>query len=138
MAWDEEGNTGICCTLFSVLENKSGTQETLWRATIFRCSRMEMESISMDFVTGLPRTVSGYYAIWVIVDRLTKSAHFLPINIRFSLEKLAQLYIKEIIRLHGVPSSIISYTDPRFTSRFWDSLQRALGTKVRLSLAYHP
>ena len=60
------------------------------------------ESISMDFVTGLPKTVSGHDAIWVIVDTLTKFAHFLPINIRFSLEKLAHLYIKEIIKLHGV------------------------------------
>jgi len=92
----------------------------------------------MDFVTGLPKTVSGHDAIWVIVDRLTKSAHFLPIKIRFSLEKLAHLYIKEIIKLHGVPSSIISDRDPRFTSRFWDNLQKALGTKVRLSSAYHP
>ena len=91
------------------------------------------ESISMDFVIGLPKTVSGHDAIWVIVDRLTKSSHFLPINIRFSLEKLAHLYIKEIIKLHGVPSSIISDRDPRFTSRFWDNLQKALGTKVRLS-----
>ena len=72
------------------------------------------------------------------MDRLTKSAHFLPINIRFSLEKLAHLYIKEIIKLHGVPSSIISDRDPRFTSRFWDNLQKSLGTKVRLSSAYHP
>jgi len=92
----------------------------------------------MDFVTGLPKTVSGHYAIWVIVDRLTKSAHFLLINIRFSLEKLAHLYIKEIIKLHGVPSSIISNKDPHLTSRFWDSLHKALGTKVRLNSAYHP
>jgi len=96
------------------------------------------ESISMDFVTGLPRTVFGHDAIWVIVDKLTKFAHFLPINIRFSLEKLAHLYIKKIFRLHGVPSSIILDRDPRFTSRFWDSLQRALGTKVRLNSTYHP
>jgi len=87
----------------------------------------------MEFVTGLPKTVCSHNAIWVIMDRLTKSAHFLPINIIFSLEKLAHLYIKEIIKLHGVPSSIISDRDPRFTSRFWDSLQKALGTKVRLN-----
>ena len=70
--------------------------------------------------------------------RLTKSAHFIPINIRFSLEKLTSLYISEIIRLHGVPSGIVSDRDPRFTSRFWESLNRALGTKLRLSSAYHP
>lgn len=69
---------------------------------------------------------------------LTKSAHFLPINIKYSLERLAQLYIKEIVRLHGVPSSIISDRDPRFTSRFWESLHKTLGTSLRLSSAYHP
>ena len=72
------------------------------------------------------------------MDRLTKSAHFLPINIRFSLEKLAHLYIKEIIKLHGVPFSIISDKDPCFTFRFWDSLKKALGKKIKLSSAYHP
>ena len=72
------------------------------------------------------------------MDRLTKSAHFIAVNTRYSLERLAQLYIKEVVRLHGVPASIISDRDPRFTSRFWKSLQEALGTKLRLSSAYHP
>jgi len=95
-------------------------------------------SISLDFVVGLPRTPRGLDSIWVIVDRLTMSTHCIPINIRFSLEKLTSLYISEIVRLHGVPSSIVSDRDPRFTSRFWESLNRALGTKLRLSSAYHP
>jgi len=72
------------------------------------------------------------------VDRLTKSAHFLPINIRYSLEKLTELYIREIVRLYGVPISIIFDRDPRFTSKFWGSLHQALGTKLYLSSAYHP
>ncbi|RZB57932.1 RNA-directed DNA polymerase-like [Glycine soja] len=76
--------------------------------------------------------------IWVIVDRLTKSGNFIPINIRFSLEKLTSLYISEIVILHGVPYSIVSDRDSKLTSRFWKSLNRALGTKLRLSLAYHP
>ena len=76
----------------------------------------------MDFVIGLPRTQRQLDAIWVIVDRLTKSAHFLPINVEDSLEKLAQLYVDEIVRLHGVPVSIVSDRDPGFTSRFWPSL----------------
>ena len=70
----------------------------------------------MDFVVGLPRTQAGFDAIWVIVDRLTKSAHFLPIRNKFSLDRLVELYISEIVRLHGVPVSIISDRDPRFTS----------------------
>lgn len=96
------------------------------------------DSISMDFVVGLPRTPKGLDSIWVIVDRLTKSAHFIPINIRYSLERLTSLYVSEIVRLHGVPSSIVSDRDPRFTSRFWESHHKALGTKLRLSSAYHP
>ena len=76
------------------------------------------EKITMDFVTGLPRTLKGYNAVWVIFDRLTKSAHFLPIRWGIFLEKLAELYMNEIVRLHGVPVSIVSDRDPRFSSRF--------------------
>nr|GEV02568.1 putative reverse transcriptase domain-containing protein [Tanacetum cinerariifolium] len=86
----------------------------------------------------LPRTPSGYDSIWVIVDRLTKSAHFLPMKKTDSIEKLAQQYLKEIICRHGVPMSIISDRDSLFTSRFWETLQKALGTQLNLSTAYHP
>ena len=96
------------------------------------------DSISMDFVTHLPQTIRDHDTIWVIVDRLTKSAHFLAMNLRMSMAKLAQLYIKEIVRLHGVPSSIVSDRDPQFTSRFWQTLQDALGSKLTMSSAYHP
>ena len=96
------------------------------------------ENISMDFVCGLPRTSKNHDAIWVVVDRLTKSAHFIPIRMNYSLDKLAELYVNEIVRLHGVPVSIVSDRDPRFTSRFWGSLQKALGTKLNFSTAFHP
>ncbi|WVZ26804.1 hypothetical protein V8G54_000096 (mitochondrion) [Vigna mungo] len=96
------------------------------------------DSISMDFVTHLPRSSRGHDSIWVIVDRLTKSAHFLSINQKMSMEKLAELYIREIVRLHGVPESIVSDRDPRFTSGFWQKLQDALGSRLRMSSAYHP
>src|SRR4030065_345442 len=96
------------------------------------------DSISMDFVTSLPNTQRGHDSIWVIVDRLTKSAHFLPININYPVSQLAEIYIREIMKLHGVPSSIVSDRDPRFTSRFWKSLQEALGSTLKLSSAYHP
>ena len=96
------------------------------------------EKITMDFVTCLPRTQKQHDAIWVIVDRLMKFAHFLPVNVEDSLEKLAQLYVDEIVRLHGVPVSIVSDRDPRFTSRFCPSLQTALGTHLHLSTAFHP
>ncbi|XP_059462039.1 uncharacterized protein LOC132191007 [Corylus avellana] len=76
------------------------------------------EGIAMDFLVGLPRTQAGYDAIWVIVDRLTKAAHFIPIKVKHSLEKLTKIYLQEIVRLHGVPKSIVSDKDSRFTSRF--------------------
>ena len=96
------------------------------------------DQITMDFVTGLPHTRRGHDAIWVIVDRLTKSAHFLPVNMKYQMEKLAQIYMDEIVRLHGVPVSIVSDRDPRFISRLWQQIQSALGTKLNLSTAYHP
>nr|GEU49473.1 putative reverse transcriptase domain-containing protein [Tanacetum cinerariifolium] len=96
------------------------------------------ENVTMDFVTGLPRTPSGYDSIWVIVDRLMKSAHFLPKKKTDSIEKLAELYLKEIVCKHGVPVLVISDRDSLFTSRFWVSLQKALGTQLDLSTAYHP
>ena len=96
------------------------------------------EHIAMDFIVGLPRTKANHDAIWVIVDRLTKSAHFLPINERFSLDKLIHMYLKEIVVRHGVPVSIVSDRDPRFNSRFWKSFQECLGTKLNMSTAYHP
>ena len=86
------------------------------------------DNITMDFVVGLPKTKEAYDAIWVIVDRLTKSAHFLPVRTIYTMDRYAELYVKEIIRLHGVPVSIVSDRDARFTSSFWKSLHRALGT----------
>ena len=92
----------------------------------------------MDFVTKLPRTSSGQDMIWVIVDRLTKSAHFLPMRENDKMERFAQMYLKEVVSRHGVPISIISDRDSRFTSNFWQSLQKALGTRLDMSTAYHP
>ncbi|GKE76350.1 putative reverse transcriptase domain-containing protein, partial [Tanacetum coccineum] len=96
------------------------------------------ERITMDFVSGFPRTPSGYDTIWVIVDRLTKSAHFLPMKKTDSIEKLTRLYLKEIVCRYGVPVSIISDRDIHFTSRFWRSLQEALRMNLDMSTAYHP
>src|SRR3954462_14461023 len=92
----------------------------------------------MDFVTSLPNTMRGHDSIWVIVDRLTKSAHFIPIHITYPVSKLAEIYVKVIVKLHGVPLCIVSDRDPRFTFDFWRSLQEALGSKLRLSTTYHP
>ena len=91
----------------------------------------------MDFVTGLSNTPRGHDSIWVIVDMLINSAHFIPINISFPVSKLVEIYTSVIIKLHGVPLCIVSDRDSRFTSEFWKSLQEALGSKLRLSSAYH-
>ncbi|GKC13271.1 reverse transcriptase domain-containing protein [Tanacetum coccineum] len=96
------------------------------------------DKITMDFITKLPRLKSGHDTIWVIVDRLTKSAHFLAIREDYSTKKLAKIYIDEIVVRHGVPVSIISDRDGRFTSRCWQTVQKALGTRLDMSTAYHP
>ena len=89
------------------------------------------ENIAMDFIKKLPRTSSGHDMIWVIVDRLTKSAHFLSVKETDSTEKLTRLYLKEVVARHGVPISIISDRDSRFTSRFWQIPSRSFGYKAR-------
>ncbi|GJZ50610.1 putative reverse transcriptase domain-containing protein [Tanacetum coccineum] len=97
------------------------------------------EGISMDFWrTKLPMTSSGYDTIWVIVDRLTKSAHFLPMREDYKMDRLARLYLNEIVARHGVSISIISDRDSRFTLRFWQSMQETLGTRLYISTTYHP
>ena len=96
------------------------------------------EEITMDFVTGLPPSRSGFDSIWVIVDRLTKSAHFLPVKTTYNSAKLAEIYRDEIIRLHGIPTNIISDRDPKFVSRLWKQIHQGLGTKLNFSTAAHP
>ncbi|GJW63178.1 putative reverse transcriptase domain-containing protein [Tanacetum coccineum] len=96
------------------------------------------ENITMDFVTKLPKTTTGQDAIWVIVDRLTKSDHFLPMREDDMLEKLTRQYLKEVVSRHGVPVSIISDHNGRFTSHFWKSLNKELGTRLDMSIACHP
>ncbi|GJZ15266.1 putative reverse transcriptase domain-containing protein [Tanacetum coccineum] len=96
------------------------------------------EGIAMDFVTKLPRTSSGHDTIWVIVDRLTKPAHFLPMREDYKMDRLARLYLNEIVARHGVPISIISDRDSHFTSRFWQLMQEALRTRLDMSTANHP
>ena len=95
------------------------------------------EDITMDFITKLPRTARGMDSIWVIVDRLTKSAHFIPIQESISAEKLADIYIREVVAWHGVPVSVISDRDVRFTSRFWERFHDELGTRLHFSTTFH-
>jgi len=123
----------LTCQKMKVEHQKlSGTLQPL------EIPQWKWEQISMDFVTGLPRTSTGHDAIWVIVDRLTKSAHILLIRVDYTLERLARIYIQEIIRLHGIPLLIVSNRDSMFTSRFWRAFQKVLGTELQMSTAYHP
>jgi hypothetical protein len=96
------------------------------------------EEIRMDFIVGLPRTQAGYDSIWVIVDRLTKVAHFIPVKTTYSSAKLAELYVSRIVCLHGVLKKIVSDRGSQFTSKFWDKLHESMDTKLNFSLAYHP
>ncbi|GJX81207.1 putative reverse transcriptase domain-containing protein [Tanacetum coccineum] len=96
------------------------------------------ENITIDFVNKLTKTSSGQDTIWVIVDRVTKSVYFLPIKENELTEKLTRQYLKEVVLRHGVPVSIISDRDSKFTSHFWQSLNKALGTQLDMSTAYHP
>jgi hypothetical protein len=92
----------------------------------------------MDFIVGLPRTQSGYDSIWVIVDRLTKVAHFIHVKTTYSGPQLVELYVSRIVCLHEVPKKIVSDRETQFTSRFWERLHEALDTQLRFNSAYHP
>ena len=104
----------------------------------FEISEWKWEHDTMDFMTHLPQTLRRHDEVWVIIDRLTKSAHFLTVQMTFTLEEFYLLYIREIVRLHGVPVSIVSERDPRFTAHFWKSFQKALGTRLAMNTAFHP
>jgi hypothetical protein len=95
------------------------------------------EEIGMDFIIGLPHTPIGYDFIWVIVDRLTKVSHFIPMRTNYRGAKLAELYMTRIVCLHGVPKKIVSDRGSQFTSRFWKKLHESLDTQLNFSSAYH-
>jgi transposase InsO family protein len=92
----------------------------------------------MDFIVGLHNTSLRHDSIWVIVGRLTKTAHFLPVHTMYIVKKYAEIYLEQIVRLHGIPKTIISDHGAQFVARFWEQLQDALGTKLIQSSAYHP
>ena len=96
------------------------------------------EHVTTDFVTHFPRTPWRHDVVWVIVDRLTKLEHFLAMRMTFTLEEFCRLYIREIVRLHGVPISIVSDRDSRFSTHFWKSFQKAMGTRLTMSTTFHP
>ena len=102
-----------------------------------KVAEWKWEHATMDFVTHLPWTPRRHDAVWAIVDRLTKSTHFLVVRMTFTLEEFCRLYIREIVRLHGVSVSIVSDIDPRFIAHFWKSFQKIMGTQLTMSTAFH-
>jgi hypothetical protein len=103
-----------------------------------KISEWKWEEIGIDFIVGLPRTSTGYDYIWVIIDRLTKVGHFIPVKTTYSGARLAELYMARIVCLHGVPKKIMSDRGSQFTSRFWQKLHECLDMKLNFSSAYHP
>jgi hypothetical protein len=96
------------------------------------------DDISMDFIVGLPLTSHKFDSIWVIVDRLSKSTHFIPIHTNYNVQKYAKIYIAHVLCLHGVPKTIISERGSQFVAHFWEQLHASLGTHLIHSSAYHP
>jgi hypothetical protein len=92
----------------------------------------------MNFIVGLPRTRAGYDSIWVVVERLTKAALFIPVKTTYNSAVLLELYMSRIVCLHGTPKKIISNRGTQFTSHFWQQLHEALGTHLKFSSAYYP
>ncbi|GJT49720.1 putative reverse transcriptase domain-containing protein [Tanacetum coccineum] len=135
-------STGLQKGLDEMIEQRSDGTLYWWRGMKKDIAEYipvwKWKGIAMDFVTKLPRTSSRHDTIWVIMDRLTKSAHFLPMREDYKMDRLARLYLNEIVARHGVSISIISDRDSHFTSRFWQSMQEALGTRLDMSTAYHP
>jgi hypothetical protein len=105
---------------------------------LLQVHKWKWEEITMDFIMGLPRTQLGYDSIWVIMDRLIKVAHFIPIITTYSGPQLAELYMSRIVCRHGVPKKIVSDRGTQFTMKFWDRLHETLDTQLRFSSAYHP
>jgi hypothetical protein len=121
-----------CSSVKAIHMNTAGPLQSLPVPT------WKWEDISMDFIVGLPRTTKGYDSIWVIIDRLTKIAHFLPVRVKYIMATYAELYIARVLSLHGVLKTIVSDRGPQFVSKFWEKLHKALDTKLLHSSAYHP
>jgi hypothetical protein len=96
------------------------------------------EVVTIDFITKLPRTMKQHESIMVVVDKLTKDAHFIPVKLTHKETNIVDIYMREISKLHGVPKEIVSDRDPKFTSNFWKGLFKGFGTHMNFITTYHP
>lgn len=122
MAGYEEIYCSVYLSLLYFQKSKIKHHKSFGLMQLLDIPEWKRDNISMEFVSGLPNTPMGSDSIWVIIDRLNKLAHFILIKIRFSLQRLAEIYISIVVKLHGIPLSIVFDRDPRFISRFWESL----------------
>jgi hypothetical protein len=132
---DVAAHVALCDTCHRV---KAEHQRPAGLLQLLKVPEWKWEEIGMDFIVGLPRTRDGYDSIWIIVDRLTKVAHFIPVKTTYTGAKLAELYMSRIVFLHDVPKKIVSDRGTQFTSRFWGKLHDSMDTKLNFSSAYHP
>jgi hypothetical protein len=135
MKRDVAAHVALCDTCHRV---KAEHQRPAGLLQPLKVPEWKWEEIGMDFIVGLPRTRDGYDSIWVIVDRLNKVSHFIPVKTTYTGAKLAELYMSRIVCLHGVPKKIVSDRGTQFTSRFWGKLHESLDTKLNFSSTYHP
>jgi len=136
--WDEEGQRDYVAQCLTCQRVKTDHQKPGRLLQPLPIPAWKWKHITMDFMIGMSKPIKQHDSVWVIVVRLIKAAHFLAIKATFTSEQLANLYIKGIVRLHGVPLSIVSDRDTKFISRFWHGFQRAMGTKLCLSTTFHP
>jgi hypothetical protein len=125
-----------CCNTCNLI--KAEHQKPAGFLQPLKVPKWKWDDICMDFIVGLPKSYRGNDSIWVIVDRLSKVAHFIPIKTTLRSDQLAQLYVNNIVKLHGAPQTIVSDRGTQYTSKFWEHLQRVMGTNLQFSIAYHP
>jgi hypothetical protein len=135
MKRDVAAHVALCNTCHQV---KAKHQRPAGLLQPLKVPKWKWEEIGMDFIVGLPRTRDGYDSIWVIVDHLTKVAHFIPVKTTYTGAKLAELYMSRVVCLHGVPKKIVSDRGTQFTFCFWEKLHESMDTKLNFSSAYHP
>ena len=135
MKWEITEYVAVCDSCQRI---KAEHQRPAGLLQLLQIPQWKWDEIGMDFIVGLPRTRTGYDSIWVVVDRLTKTAHIIPVKTTYNSAVLAELYMARIVCFHGVPKKIVSDRGTQFTSHFWQQLHEALGTHLKFSSVYHP